>query len=364
MTSDFEAELRSSLAAIPAIPSHDLAQAAGEGHHHRKKQRRKATRALMAAIPALALVAGGAAIAIHGTGSTPPAATHPAVLTAAYVTKKAEAALSSGNVDKYIIQYSRVSDGVSYTTWTDPVTGSVERVKKSAKDTVTEWVDKGRPFTQVDAAAKTVYAASGTVVYPLENVPAPSPSAMRQTLATGQGTIAVEGVIDGQPVIDLRVPAKHITPGTAVQHLDDPTIAMPGDYWVSAKTFQMVKVVITAAGNPYDGTTYYQWLPRTKSLVAQVNTPQIPAGYRQVSAPSNGVAAVGQAPRGNPPAPPLLPRSPSPGERGGLIPGSAAQACTRRCDLRSREIKRCILSVWLIRLPSVRQLRIQKISRS
>jgi hypothetical protein len=97
-------------------------------------------------------------------------------------------------------------------------------------------------------------------------------AALEQFLAASQVTIAWKSVINGQSVIDLRlsnVPGGH-----------------SADYLVNAQTFQVVKFVftVTGAGKPTSYTTYYHWLPRTKSLVAQVNTPQIPAGYRQVGA--------------------------------------------------------------------------------
>ncbi len=59
------------------------------------------------------------------------------------------------------------------------------------------------------------------------------------------------------------------------------TVAMDADSWVSSQDFQLVKVAWGEASHPM--TTYFHWFPRTKALVAQVDIPQIPAGYRQIN---------------------------------------------------------------------------------
>lgn len=282
----------------------------------RDGRRRKATRALMAGVPAVALVAGGAVLAAaHSTGTASPAATHPAALTVAYVTKKAEAALSSSNVNHYIIESTTTSNGLSSTYWYDPVTSDMQLVEKSANDTVTTWDTAEKvgshqyvKQTIVDAAAKTVttYTFSGSSVNP-----AVSPAALKLALSSGQplaavgqgssriivagkATIVGKGVINGQSAIDLQVDSPDVScsnPKTSGVLYTCGTIpsgqsVAPGhglynDYWVNAQTFQVVKLV-TQAGTARV-VTDYQWLPRTKSLVAQVNTPQIPAGYRLVN---------------------------------------------------------------------------------
>ena len=282
MTTDFESDLRTKMAGIkPTLPP-GLAQEVVQSHRRHQQRRRKATRALMAVVPAVALVAGGAAVAAHGIGSASPAATHPAVLTADYVTKKVEGTLSSTN---YVVEItgnafiafnstgsigmvSWTPAGPSQTTWIDLVTGNHEGVvTKTATDTETTWATGKQPnvkFFTVDTATKTVYKGSSAL---MEQSYA-GPSQLKQFLATNQLTIAGKSVINGQSVVDLRLNNR----GGLV------------DYWVNAQTFQVVKFVVTATGGGKSTsyTTYYHWLPRTKSLVAQVNTPQIPAGYRQV----------------------------------------------------------------------------------
>jgi hypothetical protein len=279
MTTDFESDLRAKMAGIkPALPS-GLAQEVVQSHRRHQQRRRKAARALMAVVPAVALMAGGAAVAAHGTGSASPAATHTAVLTADYVTKKVEATLSS---DEYVVEItgnafiefnstgssiamvSVTPAGPSQTTWIDLVTGNHEGVvANTATDTKTTWAMGKQPnvkLVTVDTATKTVYRGSSA----LQEQSYAGPSQLKQFLATNQLTIAGKSVLNGHSVVDLRLNDR----GGSV------------DYWVNAQTFQVVKFVVTLGGKSY--TTYYHWLPRTKSLVAQVNTPQIPAGFRQV----------------------------------------------------------------------------------
>lgn len=285
MTTDFESDLRAKMAGIkPTLPP-GLAQEVVQSHRRHQQSRRKATRALMAVVPAVALVAGGAAVAAHGTGSASPAATHPAVLTADYVKNKVESTLSSHD---YVVETTGnavfefdsagsiglvgAGHGAPTTTWTDLVTGNSERVEKlTTADIRTTWASGKQPnekYVLVDTATKSAtYGTHGAVTNPEQYA---SPSQLKQFLAASQVTIAGKSVINGQSLVDLR-----LVNGDASNH---------ADFWVNAQTFQVVKFVVTLTfegkSTPY--TTYYHWLPRTKSLVAQVNTPQIPAGYRQV----------------------------------------------------------------------------------
>jgi hypothetical protein len=203
------------------------------------------TRSLMASVPAVALVAVGAVFAVHGEGAGSPAGSpatsHPAVLTAAYVTKQVEATLSS---DDYIIEstgnsvtflvgsgtggYAFQFKGSESTTNWDPVTGNIESVEQSGKNTETAWM--------------------------------------------------TSSTVGNEPQVKLTV----VYTDTKSVYTSTTT-----DFWVNTKTFHLVKLVLDPTGSEAAGaklTYYFRWLPRTQSLVAQVNTPQIPAGYHQDSA--------------------------------------------------------------------------------
>jgi hypothetical protein len=252
----------------------------------RQGRRRKVTRSLMASVPAVALVAGGAAVTAHAVGASSPAASHPAVLTAAYVTKQVDSALSSSNINNYIIEST--TPGPLASNWTDSATGHLQSVQKSANGTVTIWQANYKAGGQwylkttiVDTAAKTATTSTDqgveTGITGLGGLFGESDYG--QALATGQATIAGKSVIDGQSVVDL-----HLSQLNEVHWYDTVTrsaVAGVADFWVNSQNFQLVKVVWGEASHP--DTTYFHWFPRTRALVAQVDTPQIPAGYRQIN---------------------------------------------------------------------------------
>ena len=261
----------------------------------RQGRRRKVTRGLMAGVPAVALVAGGAALTAHAVGASSPAASRPAVLTAAYVIKQVDSTLSSSNIDNYIIESTMT--GSLANNWTDSATGHSQSVQKSANGTVTIWqanYKKGGQWylktTLVDTAAKTVTTSTNqgvtTGIIGLGAVGGEfGESDYGQALAAGHATIAGKSVIDGQSVIDL-----HLSQLNDVSWYDTVTrsaVAGVADFWVNSQNFQLVKVVWGEASHPY--TTYFHWFPRTKALVAQVDTPQIPAGYRQVDGGNHSI---------------------------------------------------------------------------
>lgn len=251
----------------------------------RQGRRRKVIRGLMASVPAVALVAVGAALTVHAVGASPPAASRPAVLTVAYVTKQVDSALSSSNIDNYIIESTPTGSLAS--NWADSATGHFQSVQKSANGTVTIWQANykmgGQQYlktTIVDTAAKTVTTSTDQGVgMGITGLGGPfGESDYSQALATGQAAIAGKSVIDGQSVVDL-----HLSQLNDVHWYDTATrsaAAGVADFWVNSQNFQLVKIVWGEASHPQ--TIYFHWFPRTKALAAQVDTPQIPAGYRQV----------------------------------------------------------------------------------
>jgi hypothetical protein len=243
----------------------------------------------------LALVGGAAVIAVGAvtlptlaSSGSPATATHHVALTADYVKKQVEATLNSGN---YVVEANSTIGGDSSTTWVDSVTGNLKSVDKTAMDTKTSWFqaslsggkEVGGKLTLVDSAAKTVTTESGNATL---TVTGTDPTGLKQELDQGQLTIAGKSVIDGQSVIDLRYttekPEFYGLIGSDGTVEKGKTVTITSDFWVNAQTFQVLKFV---NDNSASGTTTvnYQWLPRTKALVAQVGTPQIPAGYRQIS---------------------------------------------------------------------------------
>jgi len=246
-------------------------------------RRRRAVRGLLAGIPAIALAGAGAAFAVHGTGDgarpAVSAATHPSVVTVAYVTRHAEAAL--GQADHYIVQTTQRIPGASYITTSDPATGNVWQVVK-AGGTAYSWDQPYKAgnylhwkITVANMANRTWYSDTVQASEPMSQQPPSStvvlspftsPEQIKQALSSDQVTIAGKGTVNGQAAIDLRLTAKN-------SRLD---------YWVNAQTYQPVKMVVRGSGYAVD----IDWLPKTKSLVTKVNNPQIPAGFQRVNAPA------------------------------------------------------------------------------
>jgi hypothetical protein len=256
----------------------DIAQRA-----RRQGRRRRALRGLLAGVPAIALAGAGAVFAVHGSGtpahgSGAPAATPPHMLTAAYVTKQAEAAL--GQADHYIVQTTQQMPGASVITWSDPVTGNDRQLLKGTGGTTIQWSEPYRSgnymhwkITVTDTGNRTWYSDTVQASAPMQQEPSSSavalspltsPAQIKEALSSGQVTIAGKGTVNGQAAVDLRLTEK--------------TTQL--NYWVNARTYQPVEMV---DGKAVIGIA---WLPRTGSLVAQANTPQIPAGFRRVSAPA------------------------------------------------------------------------------
>jgi hypothetical protein len=247
----------------------------------RQGRRRRTVRGLLTGVPAIALAGAGAAFAVHGSGTVPGAGTaapHRDVLTAAYVTRQAETAL--GQAGHYIVQTSKQMPGASNITWSDPATGNEWQVVKGG-DTIYQWFQPYRAgsylhwkITVADMGNRTWYSDTVRASEPMrqqppssaaELSPFTSPEQIKQALSSGKVTIAGKSTVNGQAAIDLRLTTKN----TQL------------NYWVNAQTYQPEEMVV-GSGHAVDIT----WLPKTKSLLTKVNTPQIPAGFQHVSAPA------------------------------------------------------------------------------
>jgi hypothetical protein len=241
----------------------------------RQGRRRRTVRGLLAGVPALALVAAGTAFAMHG--STAPAATTPKAVTAAYVVTQAKAALSQADQDIVQIEI-RLGDYGSNITLADPETGNSWQMAKSPGGTFFQWYQPYKAgsldlkVTFVDMSDQDWWTGNVREVKPgsqgsssaFEPSPFSTPQQIRQALSNGAAEIAGKGRVNGHEAIDLRVTAQ----GTTL------------NYWVDATTYQPVQMDFSAGGK-----ISIAWLPRTESLVNQVNTVHIPAGFRHVSAP-------------------------------------------------------------------------------
>ena len=288
------AELRSAL----DEEAGDLRVPPGAAQRARSRARRRRTaRGLLAGVPAVALATGlvlamqnntrGPATSATGTTASPAApvasaASQPAVETAAYVAKHVEAVLANAN--HYIIRETTNSySGGTYTSWTDPRTGSAYAVQGTGSRKVLSWnsayfVKRVLHWSTTEADYSThtwfvsIIHAAGPVQGPLPK-PADgndvSPAQLRKWLKDGTMRVVGHGHVNGHQATALRA---QLAIGTL-------------KIWVDSQTFEPVRE-ISALGVAQQHTLVFNesWVPRTARLVSLANHPQVPAGFTQVPA--------------------------------------------------------------------------------
>jgi hypothetical protein len=248
-------------------------------------RRRRAARGLLAAVPAVGVIAG-VAFALHGGGAPSREASSapgpsPIVQTDAYIIGRVEAAL--GNADNYLIATSSTSGpGQVTTTYEDPSTGTERSVISGSGDRVTYWIqthlsgdeDEWRT-TYVDYTKRTWWTkashsaplgqdTSGLIVLSADS----TPGEISKALAIGEVGVGLKEEVDGHPAIELVYGGKLAEKAAAVH------------FWVDAKTYQPVEIVsppFTSAS-----TIKESWIPKSAANVAQTDKPEIPAGFRQI----------------------------------------------------------------------------------
>ena len=275
-------------------------------------RRRRATRGLFVGLPAVALATGLMLGAQPGSAPAQPS------VTADYVTTHAEAALD--RADGYIERTTQQFPGGSVTTLRDPQTSVMEQtVIVGARATVcwstpstpaTTRAAKGggdtKDLTGTPGTGNTVFTglwhntcvdhvargwweqdtqepwpvakqAAGGMVLP---TPLSDPAQIEIALKTGQVEILGRTVLAGRDAILLQV----TTRAGAVTML-----------WIDGQTFQPIHVNLpggTGGPTPVPIATDDSgagldvvWLPKTASLLAEVETPQIPADYTSITPP-------------------------------------------------------------------------------
>jgi hypothetical protein len=203
--------------------------------------------------------------------------------TAAYVTKHVEAALA--NMDHYIIRETTNSyPGGTYTSWSDPRTGSAYAVQGTGSHKTLSWnsayfVKRVLHWSTTEADYSThtwfvsVIHAAGPVQGPLPK-PADgsslSPEQLRHWLKDGTMRVVGHGTVNGHHATALRARLGVITE----------------EFWVDSQTFQPVREIKSFTRGVKSTLVFNDtWVPRTPALVSLANHPQIPAGFTQVPAP-------------------------------------------------------------------------------
>lgn len=291
------AELRSAL----DEEAGDLRVPPGGAQRARARARRRRTaRGLLAGLPAVALAAGlvitmqsrttGPATGATGPASrsafpaAPSQAGAPRVETAAYVAKRVEAALAGMN--GFIVRETTDSyPGGTYTSWTDPRTGSAYATQGTGSGKVLSWnsayfVHRVLHWRTIEADYSThtwfvsVIHAAAPVQGPL---PTPAdggvlgPEQLRKWLEAGTLRVVGHGRVNGHQATRLRAALGVVTM----------------EFWVDSRTFRPLRMIKSSGGGVNNSLVFSEsWLPRTPRLVSLANHPQIPAGFTRVAAPS------------------------------------------------------------------------------
>jgi hypothetical protein len=281
----------------------------------RARQRRRRGLALRGgAVAGVAvLAAGGVFVGVHGTGATSaspavagksastrvgaasrpatPGATTgtPAVITVAYVTGRVKTALA--NVDQYIVRDDQVQTGPggnSAVNLTDPRTSNSYEVLHDSSGESLAWlstylVNRVLTWKDIEADYSThtwfvdVFHAAGPIQGSTAGATSTvmTPAEIKGWLDSGALTIIGHKVIDGHPTIGLRQPWIH---GYR-------------EMWVDSTTFLPVRLITADFADlkgPLQNVMLIDnetWLPRTQSLLDEVNQVHIPAGFTQVAPP-------------------------------------------------------------------------------
>ena len=279
------------------------------GQRHRRGLALRGTAAAGAAV----LAAGGVFAGLHGTGGTtastavgktaaprvgaaasrPGAAGatggRPTAVTVAYVTAQVKSAL--GNVNKYIVQDDQVQTGPggdSDVILTDPRTSNAYEVLRDSSGESLAWlstylVNRVLTWKDIEADYSThtwfvdVFHAAGPIQGSTAGATSTvmTPAEIKGWLDSGRLTIIGHKVIDGHQTIGLR----------------QPWARGYREMWVDSTTFLPVRL-ITADFADQKGplrnvmlVDNESWLPRTQSLLDEVNQVHIPAGFTRVAPP-------------------------------------------------------------------------------
>jgi hypothetical protein len=300
--------------------SHDLRQlAAGEvftpdlaGIRQRARQRHRRGLALRGTVAAgvAVLAASGVLVGLHGSGggatgatagaktgaprvrasaSQSGASSTPTVMTVAYVTARVKSAL--GNVDNYVARDSQVqtgSGGNSSVILTDPRTSNAYEVLHDSNGTSLAWlstylVHRVLTWKDIEADYSThtwfdlVFHAAGPIQGSTAGATSTvmTPAEIKTWLDSGLVKIVGHQVIDGHQTIGLRQPWVH---GYR-------------EMWVDSTSFLPVRLIqadFADQKGPLQNDILIDnetWLPRTSSLLNEVNQVHIPAGFKQVAPP-------------------------------------------------------------------------------
>jgi hypothetical protein len=284
-----ETRLGDELAHLVERPPFQLDQAGIERRAHRSRRHQLLTRGLAGVVALGVVTAGGVVISARPGATSLPVASSPGgtvkAVTLADVEKGISASLAS--IDNYVVKATGVDSGPHEPTshsemWVDARTGDLMENGDGLIDWTYNFYGSGHVLelnqTAVYPQARTYYSKTSKAAKPLSEYPisdfgdspVPSPQQFKQLLNGGTATIIGYAEINGHKAVGLSVTKSGVT----------------AQLWADTTTYQVVRAVSEyklAAGDVTHETDNYTWLPRSASLLKQMTTPVIPAGFKRLA---------------------------------------------------------------------------------
>lgn len=260
-----------------------------ERRAHRSRRHQLLTRGLAGVVALGVVAAGGAVISARPGPASSPAASSPAGPARAVTLADVEKGITTSldNLDNYVIKDAGVETGPKQPAshvevWVDARTGDLMETGDGLNDWTYNSYGSGHVMELNQVAVypqsrayywKTSKAAKPLSDYPLSNygdTQIPSPRQFKQLLNGGTATIVGYAEINGHSAVGLSVTKS----GTTTQ------------LWADTTTYQVVRAVAEfklAPGDVLHSTANFTWLPRSASLLRQMTTPVIPAGFKRLA---------------------------------------------------------------------------------
>jgi hypothetical protein len=284
-----ETRLGEELQRLVSSPPFRLDQADIERRAHRSRQHQLLTRGLAGVVALGVVAAGGAVIGTRPGAASSPAARSSAgqarTVTLADVEKGITTSLDS--IDNYVIKAaggdSSAKGPTDYSTiWVDARTGDLMETGDGLNDWTYNSYGSGHALelhqTAVYPQLRAYYSKTTKTTKPLSDYPLcdygdsliPDPQQFKQLLDGGTATIIGYAEINGHKAVGLSVTKS----GNTMQ------------LWADATTYQVVRAVFVikrSATAVMHVTDTYTWLPRSASVLKQMTTPVIPAGFKRLA---------------------------------------------------------------------------------
>lgn len=277
-----ETMLGDELQCLVARPPFLLDQTDIERRAHRSRRYQLLTRGLAGVVALGVVAAGGVVISARPGAASSPVASSPAgpvrAVTVADVVKGITASLDS--IDNYVVKGFGVEPnakgpGSGATIWVDARTGDMMETGDGLNDWTYNSYGSGQVLelhqTAVYPQSRTYFSQTTKAAKPLSDYNLsdsgdsliPSPQQFKQLLNGGTATIIGYAEVNGHKAVGVSVTKS----GETTQ------------FWADTTTYHVVR----AAYGALHATENFTWLPRSASLLKQMTTPVIPAGFKRLA---------------------------------------------------------------------------------